>query len=174
MSSRRAATGPNTRIDGGRRPWRSTSAASVSSVATAAFWPGSVPRSIAAAGSAGIAPRLDQAPGDVGQVLDAHVEDERSREVGERLPVERRLGLIWVLVAGDERDRRGVVAVCDGNARVRGSGDTRGDTGHDLEVHAGRSASFGLLAAAAEHERVAALEPHHAEPPLRPLDKRLR
>ena len=72
-----------------------------------------------------IAPRLDQAAGDVGQVLDAHVEDERAREARERLPVERRLGLLRILVAGDERDRRGVVAVGHGNAGVRGGGDAR-------------------------------------------------
>ena len=34
--------------------------------------------------------------------------------------------------------------------------------GHDLERHAGGGERLGLLAAAPEHERVAALEPHDA------------
>ena len=43
---------------------------------------------------------------------------------------------------------------------VRRRRDRARDAGHDFERHAGRDARLGLLAAAAEHERVAALEPH--------------
>ena len=32
---------------------------------------------------------------------------------------------------------------------------------HDLDRHAGGAAGFGLLAAATEHERIAALQAHH-------------
>ena len=78
------------------------------------------------------------------------------------VPVERGLGLLRVLVAGDEGDRRGVVAVGDRDAGVGGRGDAGGDAGHDLELDPGRAQRFALLAAAAEDERVAALQPHHA------------
>ena len=44
--------------------------------------------------------------------------------------------------------------VCRGADRAR-------DPGHDLEAHARSGQRLGFLAAAPEHERVAALEPHH-------------
>ena len=98
--------------------------------------------------------------GDPRQRAHAHVEDERAGEARERRPVERRLRLVGVLVAGDERDAAGEVAVGDGDAGVRGRGDAGGDPGHDLEVDPGLAQPQRLLAAAAEHERVAALQPH--------------
>ena len=52
-----------------------------------------------------------------------------------------------------------------------GAATPDGDARDDLELDPGRPAGLGLLAAAAEHERVAALEPHDAEPPLRALDQ---
>ena len=54
----------------------------------------------------------------------------------------------------------------DGDARVGGRGDPGGDAGHDLERDARRAQRERLLAAAAEHERVAALQAHDA--PARP------
>ena len=68
-----------------------------------------------------------------GSAAHAHVEDERAREGGERRPVERGLRLGGVLVAGDERDAAGQVAVGDGDAGVGGRGHAGGDAGHDLE-----------------------------------------
>ena len=53
----------------------------------------------------------------------------------------------------------------DRDARVGGRRDARGDAGNDLEADACLGQRLGLLAAAAEHERVAALQPHH--PPAR-------
>ena len=61
-SSRRAATGPTTISAGAPMPSRSTAAAIVPSVATTVRWPGQVPRSIAAAGSLGIASARRSAP----------------------------------------------------------------------------------------------------------------
>ena len=55
--------------------------------------------------------------------------------------------------------------------RVRRGGDAGGYPGHDLEVDSGRGQRLGLLAAAAEDERIAALEPHHAPPRPRPVDQ---
>ena len=65
-------------------------------------------------------------------------------------------------MAGDERDAAGDVAVGDGDAGVGGRGDAGRHPGHDLERDAGLREHERLLAAAAEHERVAALEAHDA------------
>ena len=75
-----------------------------------------------------------------------------------------------ILVAGDERDRRGVVAMGDRDPRVGRRGDAGRDAGDDLELDPGGGERLGLLAAAAEHERVAALEPHDAAARARALD----
>ena len=63
-------------------------------------------------------------------------------------------------MTGDEGDGAGDVAVGDGNARVGGCRDAGGDAGHDLERDAAGAERLGLLTAATEHERVAALEAH--------------
>ena len=49
---------------------------------------------------------------------------------------------------------------------VRGRRDRARDAGHDLEGNARVAAGLGLFAAAAEHERVAALQAHDFEPVL--------
>ena len=67
-----------------------------------------------------------------------------------------------VLVAGDEGDGAGQVAVRDRDARVGGRGDPGGDARARPRRHARGAQRLGLLAAAPEHERVAALQPHHA------------
>ncbi len=143
---------------------RSTVAAIVPSVARH----GPLPRPGAAfdrrRGLLGIAPAGDQRRGVLAQPFDPHVEDERAGEGGEGRPVERRLGLLGILVAGDEGDRGGVVAVGDRDAGVGGRGDPGGDPGDDLELDPGGAQRFALLAAAAEDERVAALQPHDAPP----------
>src|SRR5205823_12528299 len=76
-------------------------------------------------------------------------------------------------VTGDERDRRRVVAMRDRNPGVRGTRDRRRDARHDLEVDAGRDELLGLLAAASETERIAALEPHDALSLARFVDEEL-
>ena len=48
-----------------------------------------------------------------------------------------------------------------------------GDTRHHLEPDARVAARLGLLAAAPEHERVAALQAHHFQPGLAALDQQL-
>src|SRR3954447_25259700 len=72
-------------------------------------------------------------------------------------------------MTSDERDRRGVLAVSNGDPRVGGHGDSGGDAGHDLEGDARRCQGLGLLAAAAEDERVATLQAHHAAPSARTI-----
>ena len=131
--SRSPATGPTSVIAGGRTPSASTRAAMPASVSTTVRCPGCVPRSTTAAGSWGSRPRRREPLGDQRQVLDAHVEHERAGEARERVPVERRLGLLRVLVAGHEGDRRRGVAVGHRNPRVRRRGHAGRHAGHDLE-----------------------------------------
>ena len=65
-------------------------------------------------------------------------------------------------LAGDEADRAGILAVRQRQARLRGAAGCGGDAGNDLDRHARLTRGVDLLAAAAEDERVAALEPHDA------------
>ena len=87
--SRRAATGPMSTIAGGSKACRGCRRGQLGE----RRGHGPLPRHRAALHGrrrlAGVAARRDQALGDLGQPLDAHVEDERARETGERLPVER-------------------------------------------------------------------------------------
>ncbi len=59
------------------------------------------------------------------------------------------------------------------HARIRGDSERRGDAGDHFERNAGVGERFGLFAATAENEGIAALQPHHREPPARPVDKHL-
>ena len=152
---------------------RSTASASVPSVATTVRWPVHRAAFDRRRGLVGVAAGGDQGRGVVAQALDAHVEDERAGEAGERLPVERALLLLGVLVAGDEGDRGGVVAVGDRDAGVGAGRDAGRDPRHDLELDPGLAQRLALLAAAAEDERVAALQPHHALARPRRLDQPL-
>ena len=171
ICSRSAATGPTSVIAGARMPSSAARSATSASVASSVRWPGSVPRSTTATGSSGGAAALDELLRDPRQRAHAHVEDERAREGGERGPVELGLRLGRVLVARDERDAAGDLALGDGDARVGGRGDAGGDARHDLERDARLAQQQRLLAAAAEHERVAALEPHHAAAGARVLEQ---
>ena len=101
-----------------------------------------------------------EALGDDGQVLHAHEEHEGAPQVRHLLPVHGRGQLRGVLVAGDHRERRGHPAVRHGDARIRRRGDAGRDARHHGERDAVGSQLLGLLAAAAEHERVAAFEAH--------------
>ncbi len=66
-----------------------------------------------------------------------------------------------VLVAGDEGHRAArPPRWVTGMPGVGGRGDAGGHAGHDLEGDAGGAQRLRLLAAAAEHERVAALQAH--------------
>ena len=120
---------------------------------------GRVPHRTAATGVSRGQPAGHQARRDRAARGHAHQHDDRAADPGDRVPV----GVLRgprVLVAGDDGERRRQAAVGHGDAGVGGHRDRRGDAGHDLERHAGREQRGGLLAAAGEHERVAALEPH--------------
>ena len=101
----------------------------------------------------------DELGHDVRQVLHPHEEDEGPDAPGEGGPVDAGLNFGRVFVAGDEGDGGGHLAVAEGDTRVSGCCNGRGDAGHDLEGDAGLHQHFSLLAAAAEHERVAPLQP---------------
>ena len=77
------------------------------------------------------------------------------------VPVQFGLGLRRVLVAGDESDAGRVVAMGQRNAGIGRHRSCRGHARDDLEGDAVVDEFLGLLAAAAEDEGVAALEPRH-------------
>ena len=72
-------------------------------------------------------------------------------------------------MAGDEHQRLRVITMRERNAGVCGASCGSGYARHDFEAHAGSRERFELLAAAAEDERIAALEPAHALALLREL-----
>ena len=87
-----------------------------------------------------------------------------------RLPV----GLVLVAeaaMAGDDGDARRHAALRDGHASGGRRGERGGDARHHLERHARSPQGEGLLAAPAEQERVATLQPHDARVLLRELDQ---
>ena len=77
-------------------------------------------------------------------------------------------------MAGEEGDGVVDVAVRDRDAGVGEAADAGGDARDDAERHAGLDQRQRLLAAAAEHEGIAALEPQHALALARQLDQAAR
>ncbi len=112
---------------------------------------------------------LDEAARDVLDAAHAHEHADGPGDAGDLAEVER---LARARGAAHERDAGGEVAVGEGDARVRGDPERRGDAGHDLERDARGREGLGLLGAAAEQERIAALEAHDAEPRAREIDER--
>ncbi|MNO93190.1 hypothetical protein D3C76_847870 [compost metagenome] len=76
-------------------------------------------------------------------------------------------------VGGDEAHALGVIAVGQGNAGVGGAAAGRGDPRHHLKADAAAHQRLQLLAATAEDEGVAPLQPHHPLPLLRLLQQEL-
>ena len=79
-------------------------------------------------------------------------------------PRERRGVECLDVVRGERRHRLRDAAVRDRDARRLGNGGDRRDAGHELERDAGADERERLLPAAAEDERVAALQAHDAAP----------
>ena len=121
----------------------------------------------------GRAPRSQQLGRDLGQAPEPHVEHDRLGTPGERLPVDRARRAAARVMARDEGDRLGAHPMGRGNAGVGGCPDAGRHARHDPERHAGRRECQGLLAAAAEHERIAALEPDHPQAGAGELDQAL-
>ena len=114
------------------------------------------------AGVSAVAAALDQRLRDRRQGGGAHEHDDGVDGRGEAAPVDAAIGLVVVLVAGDDGEGRGEAAVGDRHAGVGGRGDGGSDAGDDLEGDAGGCERERFLAAAAEDEGVAALEAHDA------------
>ena len=131
-------------------------------------WPGSVPRSTTAAGSSAGAPGGDQRCGDRAAARARPCRRRACRgsaASASQSSALRLAGSSWpVTNATALASSRWVT----GMPGVGGRGDARGDAGHDLERDARRAQRLRLLAAAAEHERVAALQPHDAARRARP------
>ena len=94
------------------------------------------------------------------QAGDAHVDRQRLPFLGERAPVERVERIL--AVGSDQAQRLRVVAMGQRNAGIGGAGQRGGDSGHDFVADAVRAQEFQFLAAPAEHERITALQAHHA------------
>ena len=123
---------------------------------------------------AGIAAMGDELLGDARELAHAHVEDERAGEDGQRRPVDGRLRLRGVLVAGHEGHRAGHPALGDRDPRVGRRGHAGRHARDDLVVAARRAQRLRLLAAAPEDERIAPLQAHHGAPGARVLDQQAR
>ncbi len=76
-------------------------------------------------------------------------------------------------VGGDEAHALGVIPVGEGNAGVGGAAAGRRDPRHHLKANASTNERLQLLAATAEDEGVAPLEPHHPLPFLRLVQQEL-
>ena len=93
----------------------------------------------------------------------AHVDDQRRLGIGEPGPVEIER-LVRLAMPGDVAQPRHHAALGQRHAR-RGRGRLgRRDAGNDVDLDAGIAQRLHLLAATAENERVAALEPDHVVP----------
>ena len=123
---------------------------------------GIVPSMITATGVVAALPRLISSALIGVQVGDGHQQHQRARAVGQRLPVDARARLGRVKVRGDDGEVLGDAAVGDRDPGIGGNRDRAGHARDDLERHTSADACQRLLAAPAEHERVAALEPDHA------------
>lgn len=95
---------------------------------------------------------------DVGEVVDAHVDDDGFGALGDRGPVDGGAVFFDAFVSGDEGDAGAVVAVGEGDACVGGGGDAGGDAGDDLDGDACLGEVLEFFAAASEDEGVAAFE----------------
>ena len=150
------------------RPVRSPIVASVLRIVR---WCGCVPQRTAATGVSGARPpsmssRATSAtrPAPISTTSVPPARASASQSVSD-------VALGRVFVTGDDRDVGREPAVGHRDAGVRGRGDRARDAGHDLERHARRDERLGFFAAAAEHERVAALQPHDGRAGAPALDE---
>lgn len=120
----------------------------------------------------------NQAGRNFRNIGEPHIDDEGRLGIGEARPVEFER-LVGLAVAGDVADAARKSAMGQRDVRRRGAALRRRDPRHDLERYTGALERLGFLAAAAEDERVAALEPDHGasgagEPHQHAVDLRLR
>jgi hypothetical protein len=104
-------------------------------------------------------PGREQARGDLAAGGDRHEEDQRAVQAHKRLKIQPQRP-VFAPVARDEVHGGAEIAVRHGDARVGRGRDGRRHARHHLEGDAARGGDLQLLAAPAEEEAVAALEPH--------------
>ena len=106
-------------------------------------------------------PMLDQLTADVRGMGQAHVEHQRAARVaGQLLPVSIRC--IIAALRRDKGDAVSIVTVGKRNPRLGSTTGRGGNAGNDLHCDTGLPQAYHFFTAAAEGERVAALEPDHA------------
>ena len=156
-ASRTATTSPITTSAGVGRS--SAALPMAPSGATTTCSSSSVPRETTAAGVEDGLPCSISRSASRPTTAAAHEGDERSGHLRERPRVE-----LLDVVRRERGHRLRDAAVRDRDARRLGNGGDRRHAGHELERDAGADERERLLPAAAEHERVAALEAHDAAP----------
>ena len=109
----------------------------------------------------GRAPAGHQLGGDPDPVGHPHEDHQRSAGAAERLPVDADRGRGIADMSGHHGDRGGQAAVGDRDAGRRRRREGGADAGYHLVVDPGAAQGLGLLAAAPEDERVAALQADH-------------
>ena len=114
-------------------------------------------------------PVLGEPRADLAKADQPHVDDHRLARPRHRRPVEG--GAPVLEVPGDEGAGVGVVAVGEGDARVRRAARRRGHPGHDLERDPLVGEGRDLLPAPPEDERVPALQAEHPPPLARETDE---
>ena len=96
------------------------------------------------------------------QIIRAHEHDLGAGDFGDLLVAQGRGRIRRIAVAGEHGEAGAMLAVREGNARVIRRGDDRRNARHDFEMDFRRRQRLGFFAAAAENERIAALEPDDA------------
>ena len=163
--SRSRTTSPTTIVAGGFMPCAAIIPGSVASVPARVSWSGRVAQRTAIAGVSGERPRAISSRAISGNV----VRPMKITSVSAwptLLPIDR-----LDRVAGDEGDRRSVLAMRQRDARIGGDAERRRDARNHFERDAGIGQRFGLFAAAPEDERVAALQPDHRQAAPGALDQ---
>ena len=116
-----------------------------------------VPFEITAAGVSGDLPAAIRPSASSCETRDAHEDDERARRLRELVEVELVVG---GRAAGDDGHLRGEAAMRQRDPGRCGHGRERRHAGNDLGGDSRRRERLDLLAAAAEEERIAALQAH--------------
>ena len=163
QSGPRRTTSPTTTTAGACTPRSRASPPMVATVPTVVRWSGAKPRSTIATGQSAEPAVLDEQLGGARELGHAHEQHERVVAAGRQHRD--------VLVAGDDGEAAGHAAVGHRYAGCRGNAHRARHAGHHLDAYAVCLARVALLAAAAEHVGVAALEPDDAEAALRLLDE---
>ena len=110
-------------------------------------------------GKPGRCPMVQQAPGELGDAPRAHVDRHCAATLDEGQPFLAGGGKVVALQQGDPAGHAPVREGDAGRGRARLEG---ADAGDDLEGDAGGLEGQGFFPSAAEDQRVAPLEPHHA------------